>query len=129
MLRQSLIISGGTLTSYLYGLGRYGVGQKANTQAFMTLTFAQLLQSISSRSRSSSIFRPQGPPANPWLRGALVGSLVMQLGTGLPGVRRIFGVSPMGPVDMAFIAAGSIIPLLINEALKKTDDEGQDSDG
>jgi Ca2+-transporting ATPase len=129
MLRQSLIISGGTLTSYLYGLGRYGVGQKANTQAFMTLTFAQLLQSISSRSRSSSIFRPQGPPANPWLRGALVGSLVMQLGTGLPGVRRIFGVSPMGPVDMAFIAAGSIIPLLINEALKKTEDEGQDSDG
>jgi Ca2+-transporting ATPase len=128
LLQQSLVISGGTLSSYLYGLARYGVGKQANTQAFMTLTLAQLLQAYSSRSRSSSIFKPKGAPANPLLKAAIGGSLGLQLAIALPGIRRIFGVTPLGPVDIAFIAAGSIIPLLVNEKLKKTDqqDAGRD---
>jgi Ca2+-transporting ATPase len=126
LFQQSLVISGGTMASYVYGLARYGVGPKANTQAFMTLTLAQLLHSISSRSRSSSIFKPRGAPPNPWLKTALGGSLALQLFTALPGVRRIFGVTPLGPIDIAFIAAGAIVPLLVNEARKDTDVGGSE---
>lgn len=120
LFQQSLVISGGTMASYAYGLARYGVGPKANTQAFMTLTLAQLLHSLSSRSRSSSIFKSRGAAPNPWLKTALGGSLALQLFTALPGIRRIFGVTPLGPIDIAFIAAGAIVPLLVNEARKET---------
>ena len=121
LFQQSLVISGGTMASYLYGLARYGVGPRANTQAFMTLTSAQVLQALSSRSRSSSLFAKHGPPPNTWLRTAVVGSLLLQVSTALPGIRRIFGVTPLGPVDLLFIIAGAVLPFLANEFLKQTE--------
>lgn len=128
MLQQSLIISGGTFASYLYGIARYGVGGRANTQAFMTLTTAQLLQALSSRSRSASLITGEGAPPNGWLKAAVGGSLAMQLAITLPGIRRIFGVTPIGPVDALVIAATALAPPLLNEYLKiaGTPDHGQE---
>jgi Ca2+-transporting ATPase len=84
----------------------------------MTLTTAQLLQALSSRSRSASLLRGEGAPPNGWLKAAVGGSLAMQLGIALPGIRRIFGVTPIGPVDALVIAATALAPPLLNEYLK-----------
>jgi Ca2+-transporting ATPase len=118
LFAQSLLISAGTMASYLYGLGRYGAGRRAGSHAFMTLTSAQLLQALSSRSRSSSIYRPKGAAPNPLLKVAVVGSLGLQLATLLPGPRRILGLSRLGPLDLLVVATGSIVPFLLNEARK-----------
>jgi Ca2+-transporting ATPase len=118
LFAQSLLISAGTMASYLYGLGRYGAGRRAGSHAFMTLTSAQLLQALSSRSRSSSIYRPKGAGPNPLLKAAVVGSLGLQLATLLPGPRRILGLSRLGPLDLLVVATGSIVPFLLNEARK-----------
>jgi Ca2+-transporting ATPase len=119
LLGQSLVITGTTMGSYLYGLLRYGPGQRAGTQAFMTLTTAQLMQALSSRSRSSTIFRRRGTPPNPWLQAAVAGSLGLQAATALPGLRRIFGVSRPGALDLLVILGGAVIPLLLNEGVKE----------
>jgi Ca2+-transporting ATPase len=127
---QSLLISAGTMASYLYGLGRYGAGRRAGSQAFMTLTLAQLLQALSSRSRSSSIYRPQGPAPNPLLQTAVLGSLGLQFATLLPGLRRILGLSRLGPLDLLVVTAGATVPFLLNEAwkLRRSTGEGEGDD-
>jgi Ca2+-transporting ATPase len=121
LLRQSLIISGGALGAFAFALARHGPGPRAGTAAFMTLTLGQLLQALSSRSHSSSWFRPEGRPPNPWLTGAVAGSVGLQLATLLPGLRRLVGVRPLGPVDLAVVAAGAGLPVLVNEVLKERD--------
>jgi hypothetical protein len=45
----------------------------------------------------------------------------LQVSTALPGIRRIFGVTPLGPVDLLFIITGSVLPFLANEFLKQTE--------
>jgi Ca2+-transporting ATPase len=114
---QSAVITGGTLVSFLYATLRYGVGPRAGTHAFQTLTFAQLLQALSSRSRSSTLYSGrQG--GNPWLTAALGGSLALQGATLLPGFRRVLGGTRLGLVDLAVIGACATAPLLLNEAIK-----------
>jgi Ca2+-transporting ATPase len=119
LLRQSLPITGATVIAYLYALKRYGPGPRARTQAFMTLTQAQLLQALSSRARNSSVFSRRRTPANRWLRLSLGASVVAQLGTTLPGIGRVLGVRRLGFFDLLVVAAGSTIPLLINEWVKE----------
>ena len=120
---ESAIISASTLASYVYGLLRYGPGAKANTQAFTTLSFAQLLHALSCRSESHSIFSQEKLPTNPYLNLALGGTLSLQLLAALaPGLRKLLGTSPLGILDGLVVAAGATLPLLINEATKATPD-------
>jgi len=118
MFGHSLVISAGAMSAYLYALARYGPGRRASSHAFMTLTTAQLLQALSSRSRSSSLFRPRGNGPNPWLKTALAGSLALQGVALVPGLRGLFGVSRLSLLDAGVIAVGAVGPYLVNEARK-----------
>jgi P-type Ca2+ transporter type 2C len=117
--RESLIISAGALGSYLYALSRYGAGPQASSQAFMTLSSAQLLHAFACRSDRTSIFDRSGRPPNPYLTGAVGISLAVQMLTALaPGLRTLLGVAPFAVPDALVMCAGSLAPLLANELLK-----------
>jgi Ca2+-transporting ATPase len=117
---ESLAITGGTLASYVYGRLRYGPGAGANTHAFMTLTLAQLLHAYSSRSEEYTLLEQLWLPRNPHLDRAILVSLAVQgLTVLLPGLRRLLGTRPLGPLDWLVVGAGAALPLLINETTKR----------
>lgn len=116
---ESAVISAGTLASYSYALRRYGIGPRANTHAFMTLTLGQLLHALSSRSEQHTLLERRHLPPNPYLSSALGLSLGAQLLTVLvPGLRKLLGTTPLGGRDALMIGAGAMLPLLINEVTK-----------
>jgi Ca2+-transporting ATPase len=58
---------------------------------------------------------------NNYLTIALAGSLGIQGATMIvPGLRTFLGLSPMGPLDIIVSIGSAVVPLLINEATKKT---------
>jgi Ca2+-transporting ATPase len=118
MFRESLIMSAGALGVYGFSGMRYGFGPQASTNLFMTITMGQLLNSIGARSETTTIFT-KDRPTNPYLNNAVIGSMVVQVLTlAVPQLRTLLRLSPVGPADIAAIAAGSICPMLINEAFK-----------
>ncbi len=117
---ESAVITAGTLASFGYAILRYGLGPKASTQAFTTLTLGQLLHALSCRSESHSLFSKDAMPANPYLDIGLGGSIVAQLLTLLvPGLRQLLGTTPLALSDGLVAVAGAVGPLLVNEALKE----------
>ncbi|MEK6672545.1 MAG: HAD-IC family P-type ATPase [Nitrospirota bacterium] len=116
---ESAALSGGTLAAYGYGIMRYGIGPRANTMAFMTLSVAQLLHAISCRSEQHSIFDKEKLPPNRYLTVALGGSFGLQfLSLTVPGLRSLLGLGPIGIIDGIVIGSGALLPLLINEGTK-----------
>ena len=118
LMRESLTMTAGSMAVFLYSLSRYGVGAKASTNTFMTLTVAQFLQSITSRSESTSVL-DRSRPSNPYLNLAIAGSLGVQaLAVLLPPLRGLLRLTPIGPMDLAIILAGSVAPFVVNEGVK-----------
>lgn len=118
---ESATISACTLGAYGYGILRYGVGQQASTIAFMSLTSAQLLHTISCRSETNSIFSPEKLPNNQYLNTALVGSFALQLlALGIPPLRIILKITPIDLLDGVVIGASALLPLLASESTKNT---------
>ncbi|HYA40259.1 MAG TPA: cation-transporting P-type ATPase [Syntrophobacteraceae bacterium] len=123
---ESSVITLGSLGAYGIGLGRYGMGPKASTLAFQSLTLAQLLHSISCRSEKISIYDRERLPPNKYLTWALGGSFGLQLLTFVvPGLRNLLGIAPVNLFDAAIIGISSILPLLVNEATKGRTNEKQ----
>jgi Ca2+-transporting ATPase len=123
---ESSVISLAALGAYGVGLARYGMGPKASTLAFQSLTLAQLLHSISCRSEKVSIYDQEKLPSNRYLNWALGGSLGLQLLTFIvPGLRNLLGITPVNLFDGAIIGISSILPLLVNEATKGIINEKQ----
>jgi len=122
LLRESSIISAGSLGVYGYSIMRYGMGQKASTNAFMALTLGQLLQAYRSRSEHTTIFNPEGRPSNRYLDSAIGFSVALQiLAVTVPSLRGLLRLAPVGASDLLAIAAGAGLPLLVNESTKKFD--------
>jgi Ca2+-transporting ATPase len=120
MVRESAAITGGAMAAYGFGLSRYGLGIRSTTLAFQSLTIGQLLHAISCRSENSSIYDRTALKSNTYLTMAVGGSLALQVLTQMVGpLRRFLGLSPAGLMDTAVIAITSILPLLLNEAVKK----------
>ena len=118
---ESATISLCTLGAYGYGILRYGIGQQASTIAFMSLTSAQLLHTISCRSETHSIFSQTKLPHNQYLNMALIGSFALQvLALSLPPLRSILKITPIDLLDSAVIGASALLPLLANESTKNT---------
>lgn len=116
---EALTLSGGALAAYGYGVARYGQGAQAGTLGFTTLTAAQLLHAIVSRSENHSIYNRGNQPRNWILDVVLVGSLALQgLTLVISPLRSLLGTVGVGLADLGVIAAGSTVPLLINEAIK-----------
>ncbi len=131
LLRESGLISTGTLASFGYALARYGPGKHANTLAFSTLTLAQLLHAFTCRSDRYSVFGRDGLERNPHLDAAIGASVVAQLGTlFVPPLRRLLGATPITLVDAAVITGGALAPLFLNEWMKPGGEErGQGATG
>lgn len=116
---ESAVIGVGTMGAYLYGVKRYGIGAAASTLAFNTLTFNELVHSFSSRSPYRNVIGGQHLPPNPHLKRAILamGGLQALVST-LPTTRRLLGTTPLKGADLLVIAAGVLLPLLINELTK-----------
>lgn len=116
---ESATISAGTMSAYGYGLLRYGAGAQSSAIAFMTLTTSQLLHALSCRSEHAPVILNRTLKPNRLLSASIIGSLTLQgLALVLPPLRSLLGISQINPVDIAAIAAGSAVPLLINEFTK-----------
>ncbi len=117
--QEAATLSAATLGAYGYGIMRYGIGARAGTLAFSTLTIGQLLHALSCRSDRQSIFTGNLPPNN-MLNLAVGGSIVLQIAAMIiPGLRGLLGMTPIGLLDAAVIAGTSLLPLVINEGTKK----------
>ncbi len=116
---ESTVLGLSTLACYAYAQMKYGAGARANTVAFTTLTTGELLQAISCRSATHTLFDRAKHPPNRYLNLALGGSLAAQILTiTVPGLRRLLGTTPLSLTDLLVIGAGTVAPLLINETLK-----------
>jgi Ca2+-transporting ATPase len=120
MAFESGVLTAGALSAYGYGMLRYGPAG-ASTLAFHSLTTGQLLHAVSCRSEKHSIFSPEKLPPNPYLNLALGGSLLVQVAAMfIPGVRSVLGLGPVGLLDGLVIGGTALLPLLVNEATKKS---------
>jgi Ca2+-transporting ATPase len=119
MARESAVISASSLGAYGYGILRYGMGNKAGSIAFQSLTMAQLFHALSCRSERHSVFDAVRPPANPYLTLALGGSIALQVLTMIvPGLRGFLGLSPLGATDLLVVGGSAVLPFVVNETLK-----------
>jgi Ca2+-transporting ATPase len=119
MVFESATIGVGTMGAYLFGLSRYGPGAGASTLAFNTLTLNELAHALSSRSKYRNLLGGQSLPPNRHLTRAVLGMAGLQAAVSLiPATRRLLGTAPLGWADLVAIAAGVLLPLLVNEATK-----------
>ena len=120
MTSEAGVMSAGALAAYGYGVLQYGMGPRAGSVAFHGLTIGQLLHAISCRTERHSIFDKEKPPSNRYLDLALGGSLAAQVLTMIvPGLRRFLGLTPLNILDAAVVGVSALLPLLINETIKK----------
>jgi len=120
MAYESGFISAATMGAYGVGIGVYGMGAKATSLAFQSLTFGQLLHAYSCQSEARGIFSKNKPPSNPYLNVAIGGSLALQVLTiVVPGLRQLLGVAPLNLFDMAVVGGSAVLPLIINESRKE----------
>ena len=121
------MLSAGALGAYGYGIMRYGMGARASTMAFMSLTSGQLLHAISCRSEQHSIFDKDRLPPNKYLNAAIAGSLSLQvLSMAVPGLRSLLGITPISLIDGLVIGGSAAIPLLVNESTKNKEKQRGD---
>ena len=113
------IIATGALAATLCGALRRGPGSpQARTIAFGSLVTAQLLHALTYRSagRNAENAQQSGSSVVPAVVG---GSLVAQSAAMLlPGLRNLLGVTPLDLIDGLVMAAGGILPFLVNAARK-----------
>jgi P-type Ca2+ transporter type 2C len=120
MAIESGAISAGAMGAYGTGIALYGMGPRATSLAFQSLTFGQLLHAISCQSETRGMFSKDRPTANPYLRAAVGGSLALQVLTMvIPGLRRFLGLVSPSLLDTAIIGVGAALPLVINEGRKQ----------
>jgi Ca2+-transporting ATPase len=118
LVRESSVISAGCLGVYAASVASGGLGMRASTNAFMTLTTSQLLHALACRSEETTVL-DRTRQRNPYLAVALGGSLGLQLLAALvPQLRGILRLSPLALADVALIAAGAGLPFLVNEGTK-----------
>jgi Ca2+-transporting ATPase len=119
---QSAIISAGSLLGYGWGVRRYGIGPRAGTIAFHSLTAAQYFHILSARSETHSILTGW-PRSDGRIAATFAGGIGLQLLAALfPRLRRFLGLTPLGPLDATVSVLGAVGPFLANEAIKSLQD-------
>ena len=107
----------GVITLIAYGLGlHYGGADHsyANTMAFATLAFSQIIHAWNVRSRHS-LFRTR---INPWMLLATAFSIGLTLLALLTPMRTIFGLAVLNATEWGEIILLSLVPLVLGEVVK-----------
>jgi Ca2+-transporting ATPase len=121
LLRESLFITGGSLSVYSLSRLRYGPGLQASSNTFLAFTLAKFLHALSCRSEDTTVL-DRDRPANPHMVTALGGTLAIQaLATFVPQLRGLLRCTPLALVDLPLIMAGASIPFVLNEFAKRID--------
>lgn len=116
---ESVLLSIAALIAYGYGISRYGVGSRASTIVFMSLTVGQVLHAFSCRSEYRYWFSQKPLPRNPYVEAAVVGSLALQLlPLAIPGLGVLLKLAPIEGWDYGVIGLSALAPLLISELTK-----------
>jgi P-type Ca2+ transporter type 2C len=96
---DSLIMTAASFASFVRGQRTTRAG--AGTNAFLTLSAAQLLYAFGARSEVVSLLEGRRLPANPYLNEAVgVGFGIQALGSAFASLRRILGSRPVALSDM-----------------------------
>jgi Ca2+-transporting ATPase len=118
------VIAAGAFGATMYGALRRGPGSpQASTIAFGSLVTSQLLHALTYRSarRKAENNRWAGNSTLPVIVG---GSLVAQSAAMLlPGLRNLLGIAPLDIMDGLAMAAGGILPFLVNAARETGSDQ------
>ena len=116
---EGSFIAASSLAAYLYGRRAYGPGDKTSTLTFHTLTTAQLLFAISSRSEQHSIFDRDRLAKNKYFPLAVGGALgASVLSTLFPPTRRLLAAAPLTASGWALSFGLGLLPLLASESMK-----------
>jgi Ca2+-transporting ATPase len=119
MLVQGGVLTTVTLLAYGYGVARYGIGPRAGTIGFTTLSFAQLLHAISARSEHHSVLDSGTLARNPAMAPTVLGSLALQVAAGtFPPLRSLLGATALSPFEWLIALCGAGTAFLANEGLK-----------
>lgn len=125
IITQSLAIAVATLGAFYIGYYHLHVDlapeirvQSAQTIAFITLIFSELLRSFSSRSEKYTVWQ-LGMFSNKTLVFAFLGSfLITLLVIYVPFLQSIFGSYALGLIDWAIILPFGILPFVVGEIHK-----------
>jgi Ca2+-transporting ATPase len=120
LAKEATVIGSTSLAAHFYGIARHGTGPRTRSVTFFSLVAAQLLHTATCR---RDRFHPASTPPlgnNPGLVTALIGSAALQaLPIFVPPLRRLLGIGPIDPLDLAVIAATSATSYLLNERLTR----------
>ncbi|WP_101067707.1 cation-translocating P-type ATPase [Roseovarius salinarum] len=96
-----------------------GMGAEAAvTVSFLTFGFARLWHVFNMRDAAAGLVRNE-VTLNPWVWGALaIGVALLLAAAYMPGLAQVLDTVPPGPESWALIAAGSLAPLVVGQALK-----------
>jgi Ca2+-transporting ATPase len=135
---ESLFSNGGGLFTVLNGaliglatLAAYQIGEalypladplatnaRAQTMAFVVLSVSQLVHAFNLRHREKSLFQI-GPFTNKYLVGAFFAGVALQNAViFVPGLARIFKVTPLSLTDWGIVSLFALLPLTANELAK-----------
>lgn len=107
--REGAVMAGAALAAQ----GLAG-GPAAGPVAFHALTLAQLLHALACRRGE----RGRAGPPNPLLHAALAGGVALQaLAQGLPPLRALLGLAPLGPGGALAAGLGALAALAVNEGI------------
>ena len=124
LLLNGLLIGVITLVAFLIGLN--GVTKNvpedllihAQTMAFITLSFAQLIHSLNFRSMNHSVFKA-GIFKNKFLIYSILLGMVLQiLIVSIGPIANLFSVQSLEMTDWGIVIALSLLPLFVNELFK-----------
>ncbi len=110
--RKSAVLAGTAMAAYTWGVSRFGLGPKASSMAFLTLTSAQLLHTLNERFPDG---RNSGTAANPYIVMAIGGGLAIEIAAiALPPLRSLLGLAPLGLMDIGICGVCAICSLFVN---------------
>lgn len=124
LLLNGLLIGVITLAAFVIGLNGVtsnvpeNVLMHAQTMAFITLSFSQLIHSFNFRSMNQSVFKVGIFKNKFLLASTLVGIIIQVLIVSIGPIAKMFSVQSLGSMDWIIVAGLSLLPLIINELVK-----------
>jgi len=109
---DSAVIAASAMTSHFVGLARYGAGPQTRGMTFLTLSIGQLLYTLGCQRSDPRKLRIGKLLENKTLDLSLLASIgFTALPFFVPPLRRLLGVAPVRPADLAISMGMAVVPL------------------